>query len=230
MVPVALAVPPVAKLPPVIVPVAEAVPPVAKLPPVIVPVAEAVPPVAKLPPVTVPVELTNPPVNKFPPVTLAVAEIPAILKSASVTPSARYTANTFASGSFNCKLPKWIVLPLTYNELQRLFVLPNVYAMLAVGITLPVANTLAPDTSPVALTVPPVAKLPTVAVPTALIVPPTNNAFAVLVNVNPETALVIPPSLNSICVLAPGDATLPEMLPIKFAANTLPVALTLPAV
>ena len=50
----ALVVPPVARLPPVMVPVALAVPPVARLPPVMVPVADTCPPVRRLPPVTLP--------------------------------------------------------------------------------------------------------------------------------------------------------------------------------
>ena len=58
--PPALAVPPVAKLPPVIVAVALTSPPVNRLPPVIFPPALAVPPVAKLPPVTVPEALNTP--------------------------------------------------------------------------------------------------------------------------------------------------------------------------
>ena len=95
---------------------------------------------------------------------------------------------------------------------------------------MPAAETLAPEMSPVALTVPPVAILPPVIVPTELMVPPTNKALDVLVNVKPETALVIPLSLNSICVLAPGALILPEILPIKLAAVTLPVADTLPPV
>ena len=74
---------------------------------------------------------------------------------------------------------------------------------------------MAPDISPVAETVPPVAKLPTVAVPTALIVPPDVKALDVLLNVSPDVALATPASLNIISVLAPGAVRLPEMLPIK---------------
>ena len=71
--------------------------------------------------------------------------------------------------------------------------------------------------SPVALTVPPVAKLPPVIVPPALTVLPTANALEPLVNVRPAVALAIPLSLNITCVLAPGVEMLPEMLPTKFA-------------
>ena len=62
MVPVALAVPPVAKFPPVTVPVELTMPLVNKLAPVMLPPALAVPPVAKLPPVMVPVTLKLVPV------------------------------------------------------------------------------------------------------------------------------------------------------------------------
>ena len=77
--PVALAVPPVAKLPPVIVAAAEINPPVRTLPPVTLPAALEVPPVAKLPPVIVVADVIvdvadiNPPVNTLPPVTLPLA-------------------------------------------------------------------------------------------------------------------------------------------------------------
>ena len=54
--------PPVIKLPPVILPVALAVPPVAKLPPVIVDVADINPPVFTLPASTLPVVLKLVPV------------------------------------------------------------------------------------------------------------------------------------------------------------------------
>ena len=61
MLPVALAVPPVAKLPPVMLPVALEVPPVAKLPPVMVAAALINPPVRTLPPVMLPAALTTVP-------------------------------------------------------------------------------------------------------------------------------------------------------------------------
>ena len=133
----------------------------------------------------------------------------------------------FAVVSANRRLPKFIG-PLRYTVFHQLVVLPILYVTLAVGIRLPVANTLAPDISPVALTVPPVATLPAVTVPAALTIPDTVTALLVLSNVNPEVALVVPLSLKRICVLAPGALMLPEILPIKLLAVTLPVALISP--
>ena len=118
----------------------------------------------------------------------------------------------------------WIVCPLIYNVFQRLVLLPKLYVILAFGIM------LAPKISPVALTKPPVVKLPTVAVPTALKILPTVKVLFVLSKVRPAVAFAVPLSLNITSVFAPGAATLPETLPMKLAAVTLPVALMLPPV
>ena len=66
---------------------------------------------------------------------------------------------------------------------------------------------------PVALTIPPVNKLPPVILAVALTVPVVATALVVLLNVKPAVAFSMPPSLKITCVLAPGETKLPIMLP-----------------
>ena len=72
----------------------------------------------------------------------------------------------------------------------------------------------APRILPVALISPEVITLPATTFPVELSIPVV-TVLATLSNVNPDVALATPPSLNITSVLAPGEETLPEMLPIK---------------
>ena len=79
--PVALAVPPVAKLPPVTVAVAEIIPNEITFPALTLPKILAKPPVSKLPPVIVAAADINPSVVRFPPLTLPTAVTTPLLKT-----------------------------------------------------------------------------------------------------------------------------------------------------
>jgi len=117
------------------------------------------------------------------------------------------------------------VPPLTYT----LPIAPKLLVPLTLSVpalTLPVVVTLPPVILPVAVTNPPVPILPIFALPVIL------TTLLTLSKVNAVLEFALPASLNTTLVLEPGITTLPEMLPemlpMKFAAVILPVALKLP--
>ena len=128
------------------------------------------------------------------------------------------------------------LLPLTSPvtlELDPVITPPTVEAAVCVPVTLVELPVITPPTVLAAVTVPEALTLVLYTLPlklVALTLLPTVSKFAVLSNVNPLVALATPLSLNITCVLAPGEVRLPEMLPIKLAAYTLPVALIKPVV
>ena len=185
----------------VMLPVALIVPPVSTLPPVIVPATLAVPPVAKLPPVTVPLAVINPPANTFPepeisppePLVTKLPTVAVLVVLSNVNPAVALAMplslnmiSVLAPGA--AKLPCMLPIKLAAVTLPVALMLPPVFTlppvMVPVALTAPPVNTFAPVISPVTLKLVPVAAPMLGVVRLALtlteILPPPSKAVVML--------------------------------------------------